>query len=188
MPWSEWWELTTCLTNAPLRNSYQAVGAPLVPNCGNISRAFPLLSRSTRKANSTLKPSSMVRSSHIAPGLPGLRDHHRRLLCHPELTDIDVAVAVHVHRKVVQGRQVSSVLIEVPHHMPLPAWVLIPGVARENVGFAVPVEIADGAGFGNSEVERMAFEGDFIAPAPQRDRCETQEKQDGTAIKYSPHG
>src|SRR5450631_2869186 len=62
--------------NFPRLSSYQASGAFESPNSGSISFALPSLFRSTRKANSMGKPSSMECSIQ-APCGPGFL-HQRR--------------------------------------------------------------------------------------------------------------
>ncbi len=85
--------------------------------------------------------------------------------------DVDAPVTIHVERQVAEGRQIRAVLLQSPHNVLFPSGVLVPGVAGKNVRASVAVEIGDGTGLADAEVERLALKRNLRAARRQRKDC-----------------
>ena len=146
-----------------LRISYHTSG-PL-PNCGSSSRAWPSLSRSTRKQNSELYPLSMGCSFHSPVPRPGF-SHHASLLAEPGARhNVGAPVAVHVDgqvRKIVDvvvGSRIDELNFAELVRRPLRR--LVPILAGDNVQALVAVHVGDGGGLAGAAVEHPFLERDF---------------------------
>src|SRR5262249_58630386 len=88
--------------------------------------------------------------------------------------DIDVAIAIHVQREVAQRCEVGAVFLEAARVVALPGRIFIPGLAGEDVGAAVVVEVGDGARLADAGVDSVALERDLRAArrdAQDRGQC-----------------
>src|SRR5215831_219461 len=96
-------------------------------------------------------------------GFAGIARPPQALVVPARADDIDEAVAIDIEREVAERSEIGAVFLQMAGLVAFPGGVFVPGFAGKDIGAAIVVEVADGAGFADAGVDEVALEDELRA-------------------------